>query len=110
MNLTRQERSVVLFLVSSMLIGLGISFVTKRCLQIRVIGYLDQGALKLDLNQAKKYQLTDIKGIGEKLAQRIIEYRQNNQGFKTVEELKEIRGIGESKYEAIQDCFKIEVN
>ena len=60
----------------------------------------------IDLNTASKNELMTIKGIGEKKAQRIIEYRKN-QKFKNVNELKEIKGFGSKIIEKIKD--KVEV-
>lgn len=108
LNLTRQERQVVLFLVCVALIGLGINFLTKHYSQIRIIGYVSQDAGKIKLNQADKQTLIDVHGIGVKLAQRIIDYRQQYGGFKDIAELSNIKGIGRSKYEAIKDYFIID--
>lgn len=108
MNLTRQERQVVLFIIAVVLLGLGISFLTKNFSRIRVVGYISQNIGKVNLNRATKEALMDIRGIGEKLTQRIIDYRQKNCGFKDIAELRNIKGIGKSKYEAIKDYFTIE--
>jgi comEA protein len=108
MNLTRQERLVVLFLVCVALVGLGIDFFSKHFSQIRVIGYVSQDNGKINLNQAAKENLMDVRGIGEKLSQRIIDYRRENGKFKDIAELKNIKGIGKSKYEAIKDYFTVE--
>ncbi|MBU0549671.1 MAG: helix-hairpin-helix domain-containing protein [Candidatus Omnitrophica bacterium] len=107
MNFSRQERRIILFLIAVSLLGLGINFLTKRCSQIRVIGYINQDLLKINLNKATREALIDIPGIGSKLAQRIIDYRKDNIVFKDISELKNIKGIGESKYQAIKDYFVI---
>ena len=107
MNLTRQERLVSLFLICVALIGLGIDFLAKHSSRIRIVGYVSQGIGKINLNQAAKENLMDVRGIGEKLSQRIIDYRRENGKFKDIAELKNIRGIGKSKYEAIKDYFII---
>ena len=107
LNLTRQERQVILFLIIVALLGLGINFLTKHFSQIRVIGYVSQDIGKINLNQANLETLIDIPGIGKILAQRIIDYRQKNGRFKDVTELENIKGIGKSKYQAIKDYFEI---
>ena len=108
MNLTRQERQVILFLIFVALLGLGINLLSKHCSEIRVIGYVNQDIGKINLNQASKTILIDVPGIGKILAQRIIEYREQNGKFKYIAELKDIKGIGKSKYEAIKEYFTVE--
>jgi len=53
---------------------------------------------RLDLNQASATQLESLPGVGEVTAARIIEYRQENDGFKKIEELMNVRGIGERSF------------
>ena len=108
LNLTKQERQVILFLIIVALIGLGINFLTKHFSQIRVIGYVSQDIGKVNLNQANLETLIDIPGIGKILAQRIIDYRQQNGKFNVIDELNNVKGIGKSKYQAIKDYFIIE--
>lgn len=52
----------------------------------------------LDLNTVTKEQLMTIRGIGEAFADRILAYRESHGGFQSVEELKNIDGIGEKRY------------
>lgn len=56
----------------------------------------------LDLNIATVEELTELPGIGEELAHRIVEYRTENGPFETVEELMEVSGIGEGKFAALE--------
>lgn len=61
---------------------------------------------KVNLNSATIEQLKGLDGIGEKKAQKILDYRQQHGGFKKVDELKNVDGIGDKSYErlATQVC------
>ena len=52
----------------------------------------------VNLNTASVAQLESLPGIGLKTAERIVEYRQKNGGFKKVEEVMNIRGVGEKGF------------
>ena len=62
----------------------------------------------VDLNRADKSQLCTLPGIGPALAERIINYRETKGQFNSVEEIKKVSGIGDKKYQDLQD--KITVN
>jgi competence protein ComEA len=61
----------------------------------------------INLNIATVQELQTLPGIGPTLAQRIVNFREKNHGFKRVEELLAIPGISEKKWKAIRD--KVEV-
>jgi competence protein ComEA len=63
-----------------------------------------QGLTKgpINLNTANKEQLSTLNGIGEKTADKIINYRQKNGPFSTVEDLMKVSGIGASKLDGIR--------
>lgn len=54
---------------------------------------------QVHLNQANIDELQKLKGIGEKKAQTIVEYRQKNGGFKNIDEFKNVKGIGPAIFE-----------
>ncbi len=62
---------------------------------------------KININQAEQSELEEIPGIGPKKAQDIIKYRTDNGGFKAIEEIKEIRGIGDKTYESLKDYIEV---
>ena len=57
----------------------------------------------VNINTADAERLATLKGIGPALAQRIIEYRDQNGPFKSTEEIKNVRGIGDKKFAAFKD-------
>ena len=61
----------------------------------------------LDLNTATAAQLDDLPGIGAKTAQRIIEYRQKVGGFKKIEQLMNVRGVGEKNFLKLKDRITV---
>ena len=61
----------------------------------------------VNINTADVNELATLKGIGPKTAERIIEYRQNNGSFKSIEEIKNVKGIGDKKFENIKDRLRI---
>ncbi len=62
----------------------------------------------IDLNRATAEELESLPGIGEALAERILKYREENGSFQSIQELREVKGIGEGKFEEIKDkvCVK----
>ncbi len=63
---------------------------------------------KININTADQSDLEEIPGVGEATAQKIIEYRKLNGKFKTIEDIKNVSGIGDSKFENMKEkiCVK----
>ncbi|MEE0125305.1 MAG: helix-hairpin-helix domain-containing protein, partial [Enterococcus faecalis] len=62
---------------------------------------------KINLNTATEAELQTISGIGAKKAQEIIRFRDEQGPFKTVEELKNVPGIGEKTVERLKDMLTV---
>lgn len=67
----------------------------------------DQTGDKINLNTASKEQLMTLSGIGDKRADDIIAYRQENGGFKSLEDLQNVSGIGEKTYAKLSSQLAI---
>lgn len=61
----------------------------------------------VNINTADAERLSTLKGIGPVLAQRIIEYREQHGSFKTIEEIKNVRGIGDKRFAELKDKLTI---
>lgn len=57
---------------------------------------------RLDLNRASARELESLPGIGAVMAQRVIAFRTSVGGFRSVEDLREVKGIGAKKFERIK--------
>jgi len=68
-----------------------------------VLGSSTSESVVVRINTATLEQLDTLSGIGPALAARIIDYRESNGGFKSVEELKLVSGIGDKLFEKIKD-------
>ncbi len=62
---------------------------------------------KVNINTASWEELTALDGIGDVLAKRIVAYREQNGPFSSAEELMEISGIGEKKFQAIREQITV---
>lgn len=105
---TQEERRVILFLVSVALLGTGINFLTKRYAAVKTVVCLNQNLGKVNINKADQDTLMIVPGIGKKLAQRIIEYRNQKSSFTTIEELKNIKGFKGYRFEKVKGMIYVE--
>ena len=62
---------------------------------------------EVNINKATETELQSLPGIGASLASRIIEYRNQNGKFSKIEDIKNVNGIGDSKYDNIKDFITV---
>ena len=93
--LSRQDRTV----------GAGITVETeKQVSQEEILPDLSP----LNLNAATAEELQKLPGIGEALAERIVRYRTEQGRFQTIEELMNVSGIGQGKFDAVKELIAVE--
>lgn len=107
-NLTKQERQVVLFLFAVAFAGSGINFFLRTYCRVKFIASFNENLGKVDLNKADNNALMSVSGIGRKLSGRILFYRKESGRFSSIDELRNIKGINQKKFEKIKDSFYIE--
>jgi competence protein ComEA len=64
------------------------------------------GVPKLSLGAVTVEQLDELDGIGPTLAQRIVEYRTEHGGFRSLGELREVEGIGEKRFASLREALQ----
>lgn len=62
---------------------------------------------KVNINKANKEKLMTLPGVGESTALKIIEYRTQNGDYKTIEDLKKVAGIGDSKFNNLKEYVTV---
>ncbi len=67
----------------------------------------EQSSQKIDINRAELWLLEALPGIGEVLAQRIVDYRSQSGPFRTIEDLLKVSGIGSGTFENIKDYITV---
>lgn len=111
MSLTLQERRIFLFLSFLLILGLSLRIFLKTrgegnvCLSEWVTA--QEPPVLLDINRASRQDWIALPGIGEKTADRIIAERERRGGFRSVEEIREIKGISTAKWERIKNSLSV---
>ncbi len=121
--LTKTEKRVILFLVCTLLVGGGIrlyqqafpspsrfdyrtSDSTFSALSAETVGDSSESikgtTVALNINTATKQELMALLGIGEIIANRIIQYRQESGAFASVEDLRAIKGMSGKRLERLK--------
>ena len=68
--------------------------------------FSDSGSGKININTATIDELKKINGVGDSKANSIIKYRETNGGFSSIEDLKNVDGIGEKMFEKMKDSIE----
>jgi competence ComEA-like helix-hairpin-helix protein len=106
--LTKQERRVILFLMVVVLSGTGINYVRKQSVFLRTIFCINASCGKVNINTADKEMLKEIPGIGDTLAQRIIDFRAENGRFEGIDGLRKVKGLNGARYDRIKEAITAE--
>ena len=66
-----------------------------------------KGPALLNLNRSSAYELEGLPGVGPKLAERIVDWREANGGFNSIDQLRQVGGIGDKLFAGVKDLVKI---
>jgi competence ComEA-like helix-hairpin-helix protein len=106
--LTKQERRAALFIMVVFLVGTAINYLGKQCAPLRAVFKFDPSYGKININTADKEMLKEIPGIGDTIAQRIINFRAENGRFTEIDMLRRVKGLNGARYERIKDAVFVE--
>jgi competence protein ComEA len=95
-------------LMMVVLVAIGFMMVAVAGAQDKGMKKTKQNTAIVNLNTASAEELEQVKGIGPKLAEKIIEYRKINGPFKRAEDIVKVQGIGTKFWEANKDRFVVE--
>ena len=113
-DLSKREKLIILILAAILLAGLFVTAYQKSNsvidVKIRAFDYAEEGAAikKININEEDRDALTVLPGVGRSLAMRIVEYRNKNGPFASVEDIKKVSGIKDSLFNKIKDKITIE--
>ena len=123
MNLTKYEKLALIFLSALLLAGSVVLYARhskplknitivegsfNKELSLKEVNEKLEESLKVGINSSAKEELTNIPGVGEVLAERIVEYRDAHGNFYAIEDLLEVEGIGAKKLEKIKEYIDLE--
>lgn len=119
LNLSKSEKYVILFLFGCALLGTGITYTRNYFLRssVKIIEQpelfqrkeaLNSPATKVNINTDSINELCSLPEIGPSLARRIIEHRRQFGLYRRVEDIKNVKGIGEAKYNILKELISVE--
>ena len=105
-HLTPQERGFIVAVVIVLTMGAAVQLLFKRDIApVRWVKSVRN--FKININTARADQLQMLPGIGAKLASRIIDYRDQNGRFKALDDLEDVEGLTEKRFDHIKELIEL---
>jgi competence ComEA-like helix-hairpin-helix protein len=105
-HLTPQERKFVCLVMMVFILGAFVQLLLRR--DIRPIRWFKSvRQFKININTARPQQLQMLPGIGDSLAERIVEYRLANGPFKAPKDLQNVKGLTAKRFSHIKELIEL---
>lgn len=95
------------FIIKCLALSVVFGLVLSSLLSVQVQAAQKASEKKININTASLAELQKLPRVGEKVAQRIIDFRKENGKFKKIEEIMKVRGIGEKVFKRIKDLITV---
>ena len=95
------------FMIKGLVMSVVLGLVFSTFLSFQVQAAPKAGEKKININTASLVELQKLPRIGEKVAQRIIDFRKKNGRFRKVEEIMKVKGIGEKMFNKIKSLITV---
>jgi competence protein ComEA len=95
------------FMFTGLALSLILGLVFSSALSLQVQQAQETSEKKININTAPAAELQKLPRIGPKIAQRIIDFRNQNGNFKNIEEIMKVRGIGEKVFKQLKDMITV---
>lgn len=103
-----RKETIVLGMLVAILIGINlINFIGRRRMEKNLALVIEEGQSPVSLNEAGLADLEGLPGVGPALAERIVAYRGAAGGFRTLDDLKNVKGVGEKLFQKILPFIKL---
>jgi len=108
LNFTPEEKKVILFLSIIAFCGITLNYLVKINYRTKKLFYPQVRLARIDLNKISLEELIRTRCLPLRTSQRIIAYRLQHGNFSSLEALKEVKGIGDQRYEKLKEIFFVE--
>ncbi len=95
------------YLVKGMVLSLVLAVALTAFVPLEIYAASQTSTKKININTASLTELQELPRIGEKIAQRIIDFRKENGKFKSTTDLLKVKGIGEKIFASLKDRITV---
>lgn len=105
---TPEERAAILWITITALVGIIANYCVKAQTYPRGVSSINENVCKVNINTASIDELMAVKGVGEKLARRIIDYRMEKGLFGRLQDLMVVKGMTLFRFNKFKDMLIVE--